>query len=74
VAAEIRPGSRGVFFDLACAYSRLKDKNKALAALKKAADNGYSDLHSLESAADLDSIRAEPEFQRILDSLKSKAQ
>jgi predicted esterase len=74
VAAEIRPDGRGVFFDLACAYSRLKDKNKALAALKKAVDNGYADLHSLESEADLELIRTEPEFQRILASFKSKAQ
>jgi len=74
VAAEVRPDGRGLFFDLACAYSRLKEKNKALAALKKAVDNGYADLHSLESDPDLDFIRAEPEFQRILAGLKSKAQ
>jgi len=72
LAAEIRPDGRGVFFALACAYSRLKEKSKALAALKKAIDNGYMDVHSVESDEDLDLIRTEPEFQRILANLKSK--
>jgi dienelactone hydrolase len=74
LAAEMRPDGRGVFFDLACAYSRLKEKPRALAALKKAVDNGYKDVHALESDPDLDSIRSDPEFQRILSNLKSKGQ
>src|SRR5262249_29362248 len=74
VAAEIRPDSRGVFYNLACCYSRLKEKGKALAALKKAVDNGYGDLHSLESDPDLDAIRSDPQFGRILAVLTSRKQ
>src|SRR5262249_20703599 len=31
LAAEVRPDSRGVFYNLACCYARLKEKGKALA-------------------------------------------
>jgi len=72
LAAEIRPDGRGVFYNLACAYSRLKEKNKALTALKRAVDNGYSDLHALESDPDLDAIRSDPEFHHILENLAGK--
>jgi tetratricopeptide (TPR) repeat protein len=72
IAAEVRPESRGIFYNLACVYSRLSEKGKALAALKRAVDNGYSDLHSLETDPDLDAIRAEPEFRRIVADLGNR--
>src|SRR5262249_28779099 len=53
IAAEVRPDSRGVFYNLACCYSRLREKRKALDALKKAIENGYGDLRSLETEPDL---------------------
>jgi len=74
IAAEVRPESRGIFYNLACDYSRLKDKTRAIAALKKAVENGYADLHSLETDPDLEPIRGEPEFQRILGDLRNKKQ
>jgi hypothetical protein len=74
IAAEVRPESRGVFYNLACLYCRLKDKGKALAALKKAVENGYQDIHSLETDAELDLIRAEPEFRRIVADVAARKQ
>lgn len=73
LAADVRPDGRGVFYNLACAYSRLRDKSKALAALKRAVENGYEDRQSLESDPDLDAIRSEPEFRRIVEDLNKKS-
>src|SRR5262249_36693957 len=74
IAAEVRPDSRGVFYNLACCYSRLREKGKALEVLKKAIENGYADLHSLETDPDLDAIRSDPEFGRLLADLVRKKQ
>src|SRR5215831_19293140 len=74
IAAEVRPDSRGVFYNLACCYSRLREKRKALDALKKEIENGYGDLRSLETDPDLDAIRSDPEFGRLLADLVRKKQ
>jgi len=72
IAAEIRPESATIQYKLACAYSVTRQKSKALDALRKAIQNGFTDLETLESDPELEGIRSDPAFLRILDSVKTK--
>ena len=72
VATQVAPDNPRLFYNLACALSRGGRRSDALAALKTAVDKGFADLTSLETDSDLDQIRKEAAFQRMLASLRSK--
>ena len=57
-------------YNLACANARAGQKKNALKNLELAADEGFKRFESLETEADLDSIRAEPEFAKIAAKIK----
>lgn len=68
----IPPGAntRGVaYFNMACGYTRLGQKEKALAALAHAVTEGFTNRNTYETDADLAPLRAEPRFQEILARL-----
>jgi tetratricopeptide (TPR) repeat protein/tRNA A-37 threonylcarbamoyl transferase component Bud32 len=46
-------------------------EQKALDAIQSAVAQGYSDVMMLETAPDLDPVRGRPEFQKLLDKVKS---
>jgi len=53
-------------YNIACAYSRMHEKRRALDALRRAVlQHGYSELSWLRRDGDLDYIREDPEFKRI---------
>ena len=71
--ARIPPGAntRGsAYFNMACAYIRLKQNDKAFEFLNKAIDEGFSKRESFENDKDLTLIRADARFQRLLERLK----
>ncbi len=70
IATTVRPERADAWHRLAQAYSRIGRKADALAALGKAVDLGYSDLESLRTDSHMDSLRTEPEFQKILKRIK----
>jgi hypothetical protein len=43
-----------------------------LAALRQAVQNGYKDAAHMKKVADLEPLRAHPEFQRLLKELEDK--
>ena len=57
------------YYNLACGYARLGQKEKALEALSKAVDAGYTDRNQYETDPDLASVRSEPRFRDILARL-----
>lgn len=59
-------------YNLACAYSRNREKKKALRSLAAAVEMGFDRLSSLETDTDLANIRGEKEFQRLIEGLKKK--
>jgi tetratricopeptide (TPR) repeat protein len=68
----IPPGvnTRGVaFYNLACGYARLGQKDKALTALSGAVTEGLTDRNTYETDEDLVSLRAEPRFKELLSKL-----
>jgi hypothetical protein len=61
------------FYNLACAYSRLNMKEKALRSLRDAADAGFNQPSTALSDEDLAAIRSEPEFDTVLTRIRSNA-
>ena len=68
----IPPGAntRGLaYYNMACAYARLKNIDKAFEMLGKAIDEGYANRHSLETDTDLAPLRSDARFQALLARL-----
>jgi len=70
VMAAMRPDSARAEYLLARACARAGNSQEALEALQRAVAKGFTDAAALRSEADLDSIRREATFQRILESIK----
>jgi predicted esterase/tetratricopeptide (TPR) repeat protein len=70
VATEVAPERAGGFYYLAWAYSAKGDKKKSLKALQIAVDKGFSDVAGLESNKAFDTLRDDPQYQKIISALK----
>ncbi|MEI6614443.1 MAG: hypothetical protein WCL37_06065 [Chrysiogenales bacterium] len=66
----IRPESGLIWYNLACVRSRLGEKKAALAALEKAVENGVRDRATIENDPDLEGLRSEPAYMRLLEKIK----
>ena len=68
----IPPGAntRGVaYYNMACAYARLKNTDKAFEMLNKAVDEGYVARDSFEKDTDLNTLRSDARFVAVLGRL-----
>ena len=64
------PATRGVaYYNLACAYARTGQKDKALESLSRAVDEGFSDRAGMERDEDLAPLRPDPRFQQLLSRI-----
>jgi dienelactone hydrolase len=73
IIALIAPDNPQVHYNLACAYALNKDKSRAIEALKKSVEKGFNDRAALENDKELDSIREDADYKRILEDLKKKS-
>ena len=64
----------GNYYDAACLYSRMKDKDNALKYLEKALESGYSRFAHMERDFDLDFLRNTAEFKALIEKYKAKKQ
>jgi len=69
-ATEINPDRPGGFYFLAWAQAGKGEKKKALQALKTAVEKGFSDRASLSSNRAFDSLRENPEFVKIVETIR----
>lgn len=70
--AGIPPGAntRGIaYYNMACAYVRLKQIDKAFEVLNKAIDEGFNNRNTLETDEDMNPIRSDSRFQQLLTRL-----
>lgn len=72
IDAEAMPDNWRMSYNLACAYALGGDKRRAIEALNNAVRTGFSNINELENNRQLDSIRGEPGFKKILDALKKQ--
>jgi hypothetical protein len=70
--AELQPENPRVLYTLARASALKGDKRRALDALNKAVQKGFTSVAELERNHDLDSIRDDDQFKKIVESLRSK--
>lgn len=56
----------GVYYDIACAYSRMKQKAPALEYLQKAIDSGYNNSEWMQQDPDLAFLQEMPEFKAMI--------
>jgi adenylate cyclase len=59
----------GVLYNVACVQALCDNKDRALASLEKAIQNGFGHREWLENDSDLESLRGEPRFQALLRRL-----
>ncbi len=67
--ARIRPENARVEYDLACACARSGSRKEAIDALRRAVAKGFTDRSLMAGDPDLESLRGEPAFREILDSI-----
>jgi len=59
-------------YNLACAESLKGEVKEAIAHLKEAVENGYSNLQHLIADPDLKNLKFEPDFNALLNQLKAR--
>lgn len=62
----------GNYYDAACLYSRMRDKENALKYLEMALQRGYNRFAHMERDFDLDFIRNTEEFKSLIEKYKTK--
>jgi len=69
----IPPGAntRGLaYFNMACAYARIKKIDKGFEMLGKAIDEGFADRNAIERDEDLAALRLDARFPQLLARLQ----
>jgi tetratricopeptide (TPR) repeat protein len=69
----IPPGrsTRGIaWYNLACAYARLGQADRAIEALEQAFSEGVDDRRTYEQDSDLASLRSNPRFRALIDRMQ----
>lgn len=59
----------GNFYDAACLYSLMNEKNSALKYLESSFQNGYVDFHHIQVDGDMDNIRESLEFKELVKKI-----
>ena len=65
--------NKGNYYDAACLYSRMKNKEKALEYLEKCLEMGYNRFAHIRRDHDMDFLREEPEFKALIEKYESAA-
>ena len=70
--ALLRPGDSVVFYNLACSYALLGQREEAFAALGRAVELGYRDVEHMRRDPDLESLRTDKRFEAVLEGATSR--
>jgi clan AA aspartic protease (TIGR02281 family) len=68
------PDYGGNYYDAACLYARMGDKEKALEYLRQALDCGYRDFAHIAIDYDMDNLREVEEFKALIEEYKETYQ
>ncbi len=58
-------------YNCACVHALRGDKEKAIAWLEKAADKGFGNVEHIENDSDMDGLRSDPRFQKVIAKMKT---
>ncbi|HBB89155.1 MAG TPA: hypothetical protein DC047_16230 [Blastocatellia bacterium] len=70
IAVLLKPKNPRLFYLLAVAYARVGNKNKAISALGRAIENGFTDLAKIEENQEFELLRNESGYKKLLTGLK----
>ncbi|HET7537330.1 MAG TPA: BTAD domain-containing putative transcriptional regulator [Candidatus Didemnitutus sp.] len=70
---RLQPENATAHYNLACSLALSKRRADALRSLRKAVSLGYHDLDWMSQDPDLQSLKAAPEFQKLLKQLKPES-
>ncbi len=68
----VRPTDPTAHYNLACRYALLKQRDKAITTLRKAVELGYRDFDFMKEDHDLDSIRKDPRFRKLIKEFQGQ--
>jgi hypothetical protein len=71
LAAEVLPAVAGIEFDLARALALGGRKERALAALARAADKGFRDAAAIEREEAFAPLRADAKFKKLIERVRA---
>jgi len=69
-AVEVCSSDRVTLYNAACVHARGGDKRGAMKLLRRAFEAGFTDAGLMERDTDLEPLRQEPEFLKLLDDMK----
>ncbi len=69
---KLKKNDETVFYNLACSYALLEMHNEAFNALRKSVELGYEDIEHLQKDPDLQNIRNDKRFKKIVSKIKKK--
>lgn len=70
----LKKDAKANYYDAACLYSIMNDKDKAISYLQKALENGYRKFAHIKRDRDLNNIRSTSEYKAIMDKYEQKHQ
>jgi dienelactone hydrolase len=73
IAALLKPKSPRLFYELALAHARAGNKSKAISALGRAIENGFTDVAKIEQNPDFELLRNEAGYKKLVTGLKKGA-
>ena len=68
------PDYEGNYYDAACLYARMGNKEQSLVYLRQAFEHGYRDFAHIAVDYDMDSMREVEEFKALIEEYKEKYQ
>lgn len=73
IAKRIHPDDQLTLYNLACAYALNDQEDEALRELQAAVRAGFDDADHIENDPDLQSLRDDPRYRRIVDEIRESA-
>ena len=73
IAALLKPKNPRLFYELAVNYTRAGNKSKAINALGRAVESGFTDLAKIEQNQEFDPLRNEAGYRKLVSGLKKGA-
>ncbi len=70
---RLEPANPTAHYNLACSLALCKKRPAALRSLRKAISLGYDDLDWMQQDPDLEMLKNDPEFQKLLGKLKPQS-
>jgi hypothetical protein len=70
---RLQPDNATAHYNLACSLALSKRRGDALRSLRKAVALGYTDLHWMLRDPDLENLKGDPAFQKLLRQLEPQS-